>query len=197
MNKDIKQYIKWSKLDSGFKYINNIKLQEILYLFSWYVFYIYFENIKNTYLSEELKEIQSHTIFIYLGSIIEAIIYYFVQTKLTDEKSKRKYLEVKQFRKLQKIKETQDLYICKLETKEITLNDSINFHALINWLKDKKLIPKNIIKKIDYFRKMINLVHINALISYNEIELITEIEKAFIDKKEIFDYIETNIWNEK
>jgi hypothetical protein len=37
---------------------------------------------------------KAHTIFIYLGSIIESIVYYYVQSKLTDERSKRKYLEI-------------------------------------------------------------------------------------------------------
>jgi len=93
---------------------------------------MYFEDIKNDNYSEDLKEIKSHTIFIYIGSIIEAIVYYFSQNKLTGEKSRRKYLEIEEFKKLQKIETTNDLYICKLESKEITLNDSINFHSLIN-----------------------------------------------------------------
>lgn len=38
--------------------------------------------------------------------------------------------------------------------KEISFNDSINFNALINWAKDKKIISENILKKIDNFRKM-------------------------------------------
>lgn len=130
---------------------------------------------------------------IYLGSIIEAIVYYFVQIKLSDEKSKRKYLEIEWFKKIQKIKETENLYVCKLENKEINFNNSINFNALINWLKDKKLIDKKIIEKIDYFRKMRNLVHVNAFLQNNEYELIKELQKAFVDTKEIFNYIEDNI----
>ena len=195
MQKTLKYYINLFKTNNRFIFIEDIKLQEVLYLFSGYVSYIYFEEIIKQNISEELKEIKAHTIFIYLGSIIEAVVYYYVQTKLNDEKSKRKYLEIEWFKKLQKVKETNDLYICKLETKEINFNKSINFNALINWLKDKKLINKKIIEKIDFFRKMRNLVHINAFLNNDEYELITELKNAFIDTKEIFDYIEWKLDN--
>jgi hypothetical protein len=88
---------------------------------------------------------KSHTIFIYLGSIIEAVVFYFVQSKLRDEKSKRKYLEIEHF------------------------------------------------QKIDDFRKMRNLVHIKVFLDYDEHELIVLLQEAFIETKEIFDYIEENI----
>ncbi len=193
MKKDLKHYIEKSKESSSFDFIKDIKVQDTLYLFSAYIFLIYYEDILNKEVSEELKEIKAHTIFVYIGSIIESVIYYYVHSKLTDEKSKRKYLEIQWFKKLQKINETENLYICKLETKEITFNSSINFNALINWLKDKKLIDKKIIEKINYFRKMRNLVHVNAFLDFDEIELIKELEKIFLDTKEIFDYIESNI----
>ena len=193
MQKDLIYYTKSLKDNNRFEFIEDIKLKEVLYLFSAYVTFIYIEEIKNKNLSEELKEIKAHTIFIYLGSIIEAIVYYYVREKLSDEKSKRKYLEIEEFKKIKKIKETDNLYICKLEKKEKDFNNSINFHWLINWLKDKKLIDKKIINKIDYFRKMRNLVHINAFLEFNEIELIEELKKSFIDTKEIFDYIECKI----
>jgi len=40
---------------------------------------------------------------------------------------------------------------------------------------------------------MRNLVHIKAFLEYSEVELIKELKKAFIDTKEIIDYIEDNI----
>jgi hypothetical protein len=49
------------------------------------------------------------------------------------------------------------------------------------------------LKKIDNFRKMRNLVHINAFMNMSEAKLIQELEKAFIETKEILDYIEDNI----
>lgn len=193
MKKELNYYISLFEDNERYNFIVDINLQKFLYLFSWYVSFIYYHELLEHDYSDELKEIKAHTIFVYLWSIIEAIIYYFAQNKLIDEKSRRKYLELDEFKKLQKIDLTADLYICKLERKEITLNDSINFHSLIKWLKDKKLIDKKIIEKIDYFRKMRNLVHINALISMSESKLIEELEKAFIETKEILDYIEDNM----
>lgn len=193
MEKELDYYISLFKSNSRYSFIKDIKLQEILYLFSGYVSFIYYNELEENNYSEYLKEIKAHTIFVYLWSIIEAITYYFVKTKLIDEKSKRKYLEIEEFKKLQKIEETKNLYICKLENKEISFNDSINFHALINWLKDKKIIDEKIVEKIDDFRKMRNLVHINAFLGYNEYKLIQELEKAFINTKIIVDYIENNI----
>ena len=190
--KEISYYINIFKELSRFEFIDDSKLKELLYFFSAYVSYIYLEEIKILQ-DDDLKEIKAHTIFIYLWSIIESLIYFYVKLKLNDEKSKRKYLELEEFIKLQKIQETKDLYICKLQIKEIDFNNSINSHWLINWLKDKKLIDKSIINKIDYFRKMRNLVHINALLTYSEDKLIEELEKAFIDTKVIIDYIEDKI----
>lgn len=191
--KELEYYRNIFLANNRYIFISDSKLSNTLYLYSAYVSYIYFEEIKKNNYTEELKEIKSHTIFIYLWSIIEAVIYYYVNNKLLDEKSKRKYLELLEYKKLQKIEETDDLYICKLISKDIKLNDSINFHSLINWLNDKKLIDKKIIKKIDYFRKMRNLIHINAFLVSNEYKLIEEIEKAFIDTKDILDYIEENL----
>lgn len=191
MKKELDYHISLFKSSSRFKFIKDTKLQEILYLFSGYVSFIYSIELEKSNW-EELKEIKAHTIFVYLGSIIEAIVYYYAQNKLTDEKSKRKYLEIEDFEQIQKINDTE-LYICKKKIKEITLNDSINFHSLIKWLKDKKLIDKKIIDKIDYFRKMRNLVHINAFMNMNETKLIQELEKSFIETKEILDYIENNM----
>lgn len=192
MLKNLENYINKSKNNSSFKFIKDVKLQEILYLFSWYIFFIYFEEIKNIEYSEETKEIKAHTIFVYLWSIIESIVYDFVKSKLNDNKSKRKYLELEDFIEHQKIKDTK-LYICKKKIKEISLNDSISFNALINWARDKKIIDEKIIKKIDSFRKMRNMIHINAFLDSSEEKLIEKLEKAFIETKEIIDYIEEKI----
>ncbi len=193
-NSNLENYINKSKNSETFKFIKDIKLQEVLYLFSSYIFLIYLSEIKDNKYCEKSKEMKAHTILIYLGSIIEAVIYYFVNEKLKDKKSKNKYLELEKLIKVQKIKETENLYICKLEKKEITLNETINFNSLINWIKDKKIIDTKIIDKINYFRKMRNMIHIKVFIDYNEYQLIETLEKAFIDTKEIFDYIKIQLW---
>ena len=192
MQKNLKYYVALFQDIWRYDFVQDINLHEILYLFSGYISYIYYEDIVNGDLEEELKEIKAHSIFVYLWSIIEAVCYDFVQQKLWDEKSRRKYLEVEIFRKIQKIKETEKLYVCKLEHKEISFNSSINFHSLIKGLQDKKLIENTTIKKIDTFRKMRNLVHINAFIQYDEVTLIKVLKKAFIEAKEILDELEAN-----
>lgn len=40
---------------------------------------------------------------------------------------------------------------------------------------------------------MRNLVHINALINYNEEDIFYKLSEAFINTKEIIDYIKNNI----
>jgi len=58
------------------------------------------------------------------------------------------------------------------------------------YIQDKKLLPQTIIEKIDYFRKMRNLIHINALLSHSLEDTYRELDSAFLYTKEIFDCIE-------
>ena len=192
--KNIDHYIDVSKTLKVFNFIWEKDIKETLYLFSAYSNFIYFEEILSSKGENEiLVEMKIHTVLIYLGSIIESVLYEFVYEKLkNNEKSRKKYLEIDDLVKIQKIKETDNLYISKLEKKEISLNDSINFNALINWVKDKKIITEDIINKINNFRKRRNSIHINVYNSWDLINL-DELEKSFIDAKEILDYLEKNI----
>ncbi|MDR1987758.1 MAG: hypothetical protein LBQ24_03195 [Candidatus Peribacteria bacterium] len=110
MKKSLNAYVAKVKKKFSFEFIQDIKIKESLYLFFGYAF-MYYEEIKDDDLEEELKELKAHTILLYLGSIIEAIVYHFIQEKLTDKKSKRKYLEVTEFKMLQKIDTVDNLYI--------------------------------------------------------------------------------------
>jgi hypothetical protein len=164
-----------------------------LYLFFWYSSFIYIEEIlKNININEKLLEFKIHTVIVYLGSIIEAVLYEFIHEKLkNNDKSRKKYLEIDELIKIQKIKETENLYISKLEKKNIGFNKSINFNALINWARDKKIININILEKINVFRQKRNAIHISVYKSGKNINL-DELEIAFIDTKEILDYLENN-----
>lgn len=194
MKKSLNAYVAKVKKKFSFEFIQDIKIKESLYLFFGYAF-MYYEEIKDDDLEEELKELKAHTILLYLGSIIEAIVYHFIQEKLTDKKSKRKYLEVTEFKMLQKIDTVDNLYIWKYEIKEVSLDDAKNFRALINGLKDKHLLNEKLIEKIDYCRQMRNLIHID-MFSISELELINEITKALIYTKEIIDDIKKKLkWN--
>ena len=194
MQKKLNFYINFFKQINRFEFIKwNVELKNALYLFSAYVSFLYYEEVLEMKNDDELLEIKTHSAFIYLGSIIEAVFFYFVEEKLkNDEKSKRKYLEIEEYKKVQDLKKCENLYICELIKKEVNFNNSINFNALINWAKDKKLVDEKIIERINSFRKMRNRIHINVYKSWKLIVL-DELEKAFIETKEILDYLEDNI----
>jgi len=193
MIQKLKNYIEENKKDLVFEYIKwDIELKKSLYEFSAYVSFLYYEEIID-WTDEELVEMKIHTAFIYLGSIVEALLYYFVEKKIwNSEKSRRKYLEIEEYNKLQNITKTENLFICELVKKEINFNDSINFNSLINWAKDKKIVDEEILLKINNLRKYRNSVHINVYKS-GWIIVFDKLEKAFIDTKEIFDYVEENL----
>jgi hypothetical protein len=52
-----------------------------LYFFSAYVSFLYYEEIDNLNKCKT-NEIKIHTAFVYLGSIVEALLYYFVEKKI-------------------------------------------------------------------------------------------------------------------
>lgn len=64
MQKKLVDYSKLFKSNKRFIFIEDIKLEEVLYLFSGYVSFIYYEEIINKNTCDELKEIKAHTIFI-------------------------------------------------------------------------------------------------------------------------------------
>jgi hypothetical protein len=103
MIKYLEAYIEEFEGDSIFEFVQNVKLREVLYFFYSYVFFVYFEEIKNEKSSTKLREIKAHTIIIYLGSVIEALIQYFVKEKITDENLRKKYTDLKEFKDIFKI----------------------------------------------------------------------------------------------
>lgn len=193
MKKNLNYYENIFKELDTFWYIKwDIELRESLYEFFSYFTFLYYEEIIK-WEDEELVKMKIHTAFVYLGSVVEALLYYFVENKIwNSEKSRRKYLEIEEYKKLQNIAKTDNLFICELVKKEINFNDSINFNALINWAKDKKIVDEKILQKINDLRKYRNSVHINVYKS-GDIIVFDKLEKAFIDTKEIFDYIEENL----
>jgi len=191
IDKSLEFYIDRYKKFRKFEYIRDEKLKKILYQYAWYTYFLFylFDKIQD----EELKNFMAHTTIIYIGSIIEAVVFYYASTKLVDSKSKRRYLELEEFKKVQDLKKCENLFVCELVKKEVSLNDSINFHSLINWLKDKKIISQEIIDKIDFIRKKRNLIHINVLKTESELDLILELEQIFIYMKDILDFVEIKI----
>ena len=194
MEKDFFDILENLKTKKVFEFLNDMKTRKILYKFLAYSL-ANFKNIKDNYKWEEFIELKSHTILIYLGSIIEAVLYYYIDEKLkNNDKKRKKYLKIKEFQEKQKLKiwTDEDFSICKVIEKELTLNDTINFNALINWAKDNKLIDEKIIKKIHNVRKVRNSIHINVYKSWELIKF-DDLKNILIDTKEIIDYIDNNL----
>ncbi len=185
--------LKTLKEEKTFDFVKDVYIKNILYEFFAYVFSIYQElDFLN---NKKILELKTHTIILYVGSIIEASLYYFINEKFkNDDKRRKKYLKINEFKSVQKLKieNWEKIYhICELEEKEISLNDTINFNALLNWAKDNKLIDEKIIEKANDIRKMRNTIHINVYVNLEQ--NLCELEKVFIDTKIILDYIENNI----
>ncbi|MDQ7008801.1 MAG: hypothetical protein Q9M94_00740 [Candidatus Gracilibacteria bacterium] len=181
-----------------FDFINDEKLIENLYDFLAYVSIIAFFEL-NKLENKKIIELKTHTVIIYLGSIIESVLYYFInEIFINNEKKRKKYLKIKEFKSIQKIKiseeSNKEYHFCEVFEKEISLNDTINFSSLINGAKDNKILSEEIVEKINNIRKLRNSIHINV---YKTGELIKfdELKQIFIDTKDILDYIEEKLEN--
>ncbi|RUA11503.1 MAG: hypothetical protein DSY82_03510 [Flavobacteriia bacterium] len=73
-------YLK-TKNQKLFDFIDNKKLRNSIELFFAYAYDIY-ENIDDYKNDEFLTEFKTHTIIIYLGSVVEALIFYYANKKL-------------------------------------------------------------------------------------------------------------------
>ncbi|MDQ7022335.1 MAG: hypothetical protein Q9M97_02190 [Candidatus Gracilibacteria bacterium] len=78
-----------------FDFINDEKLIENLYDFLAYVSIIAFFEL-NKLENKKIIELKTHTVIIYLGSIIESVLYYFInEIFINNEKKRKKYLKIK------------------------------------------------------------------------------------------------------
>ena len=172
-----------------FDFIGDEKLKESIELFFSYVLFLH-NDLEEFEYDEFLTEFKTHTIIIYLGSVVEALVFYYANKKFwNNDKAKRKYLEIEELQIHQKIKES-NFIIWKIVKKEISLNDSINFKWLIDWLKDKKLMSEDLIEKINEFRKARNSIHINVYNSWEEI--FEDLIRIFHNFKDIKMFIKNN-----
>jgi len=194
---NFKDSLKTLKEEKTFSFVEDDEIQIILYDFFAYVFSTYSEI--DDIIDNNFIELKTHTITIYLGSIIESVLYYFInEIFINDDKKRKKYLKTKEFKSIQKITipeiNDKEHHFCEVLEKEISLNDTINFNSLINWAKDNKLITKEIVNKINNIRKLRNSININV---YKTWELIKfdELKQIFINTKDILDFIENKLEN--
>ncbi|MDQ7023200.1 MAG: hypothetical protein Q9M97_06800 [Candidatus Gracilibacteria bacterium] len=93
-----------------------MKIQKIhcIYFFHIHILCYTEEILINKGIDESLLELKIHTVIIYLGSIIEAVLYDFVYEKLkNNEKSRKKYLEIDELIKSTKNKRNREFIYFK------------------------------------------------------------------------------------
>ncbi len=195
MEKQILSTLEKLKNKKNFEFIKDTEIKKILYDFLAYSL-VNFKEVEDWIVNnQKVIELKIHTVLVYLGSIIEAVLYYFVDEKLkNNDKKRKKYLKIKEYQEIQKLKLPECNYfsVCKISEKELDLNDTINFNALINWAKDNKLINEEIFEKINEVRKMRNSVHINVYKLW-KLKRFDDLKKVLIDVKEIIDYLDNNL----
>lgn len=157
---------------NDFSFVKDKELKRQIEISFAYILYL-IENIKNfwnTLDDDSLDYIHSQTINIYLGSIIEAILYEYVfeyLQKKDPSKVKRYCKNIAYIEKSLANGTLKDNYvICEKIEKSTEFKDDISFHSLINWVKDYKLLSENTIKIIDEIRQKRNIVHIKVLLSF-------------------------------
>ena len=160
-----------------FDFIKNDKTREYCISHLSYCFYLHEEcKIEQ---DKKVTEYKTHTIGIYLWSIIESVSHYFVAEFFKKEPKKlEKYLLNKEF----KVKDTVNVdwkqyYFCSKEDKIVKFSENINFNQVIHWLRNSKIFSEKIIKKIDEMRNIRNTIHI---VLY---------EKDFVSFKEVKNYL--------
>lgn len=183
------------KKKETFSFIKDRKTQELAYHFLSYVYSLSEECISINQDDETIIELKAHTMSIYIGSIIEWILYYFVDTLYKDKKSREKYLKNIELKKIQKIDlEEKTYYFCEEKEKQIKITDTINFNSLIHGVRHNQILDQKIIDKINNVREIRNAIHINVY-KHNEKVKFNEITTLLQDAKEIIDTIEEKLKN--
>ena len=175
-----------------FSFVNNKELRKELYLALYYVIYLY-EEIEDDSYDEHITFFIKHTIIIYVWSMVEWVLFDYVNNYLTnvwDPSKTRKYCNTIEYieKKNTIIHQSGiDYVMCEKKDKVINFKDNIDFWKLILWARDNKIISDKILDKIDKIRKKRNSVHIAVLISSKWDVKFNDIEKLFSLTKEIFD----------
>lgn len=157
--------------DNHFSFINNGELKEEMNISLSFVSYLV--SIINS-LSEEdlLFSAYFQTIIIHLWSIVEALLYEYVLESLEnkDPSKIKRYCKNIQYTEQQITKWyfKENFVICEKKEKILELKDDISFQALINWVKDYKLLSDEIIEYIDEIRQKRNIVHMKVLINFKK-----------------------------
>lgn len=151
-----------------FGFINNKHIVKELSLSYSYAMYLFW--VSETTNSIILSQIHSQTAIIYIWSTVEALLYEYVFESL----KKQDPSKLKRYCKNIIYTEKQvpwwifkdNLILCEKKEKDIEFKEDINFQALINWVKDYKLLSNKIIEYLDDIRQKRNIVHLKVLINF-------------------------------
>lgn len=183
-----------------FSFIKNNELVSELEVSIAYVYYIA-ESIEYGDVKQEpLSELHSQTAIIYIGSITEALLYEYVfeYLKKKDPSKIKKYCKNIQYleRHITDGILKDSLVICEKKEKTLEFKGDISFQALINGVKDYKLLSDYIIDCLDEIRQKRNIVHIKVLMNFKKwwnafndlmgmleksLNIISEIKNRFIE----------------
>ena len=181
------------KKTKRFEFIIDSSLKEELYLFLYYITFLYKEINETKLFCEHIIFSKKHTIIIYVLSIIEAILYYFVSTSIYRDKIKlEKYCKIYSYKELKDdiriIKWEKEYIICEKLEKDESFKEDINFNFLIKWVEKHWLLSKKVIKILTNIRKKRNSVHLKVLqnskldINFNDLEQLFNEASFVIDE---------------
>ncbi len=158
--KENKKIILKSKI---FEFITDKEIRQVCYNHFSYAFYLYLECIEEDFNDLDLLEYKSHSICLYLWSIVESIVAYFVwEIYKENPKKLEKYLQNKEFKVESIVKlRWEELFLCSKKEKKIKYSDNINFNQIIHWIRSWKLLSQEMIDWIDTVRNIRNTIHIN------------------------------------
>jgi len=141
--------------------------------------------------NEDAKSAFRKTIIIYTASIVEALLFYVLDTEFTDE-------DMKEYYSTWELKDKKVFYVVD-ERNEIvggvhrkvsgkTGKDKMNLGQIMDFLKNKGVLNDNLYKKIDEIRSMRNEQHIathTRVPTYGKVRL----EKAFSVAREVKEFV--------
>lgn len=133
------------------------------------------------------------TIIIYTASIVEALLYHIVDTKLSEKDLETSCWELTNKNVLHKVNDSHKIIAGDLKLKvEQTKKDKLNLGQINTLLKDKKIVSKALFDQIDKVRELRNSQHIGphrAVRAFTK----TDIEGAFAVASDVKAFVKAKV----
>ena len=140
---------------------------------------------------ETAKSSFRKTIIIYTASIIEALLYYVVDTKLSEKDLETSCWELTNKNVLYEVSDSYKIIAGELKLKvEQTKKGKLNLGLINTLLKDKKILSKTLFDKIDNVRELRNSQHIGP---HRAVKAFTkdDMEVAFAVASDVKTFVKT------